>query len=87
MPTVRRLGPQVAGLWVHELITRQPSTLGSTARILNTESISWVLIYTIDQDVDGARRLLLQLVSTGATKDGGSHGRQPGGLSSSYGAL
>jgi hypothetical protein len=66
MPKVRRPGPLVAGLRVHELITRQPSALGSTAWILNTETVSQVLIYTVDQDVDDARWLLLQLVSVGA---------------------
>jgi hypothetical protein len=74
MPTVCRPGRQVTGLWVHELITRQPSALGSTARILNTETLSRVLIYTIDRDVDDARWLLLQVISASATRDGGSHG-------------
>jgi hypothetical protein len=53
---VHRPGPRVAGLWVHELITQQPYALGSTAQILNTESVSRVLIYTVDRDVDGQER-------------------------------
>jgi hypothetical protein len=48
--------PTGRGSTVHELITRQPSALGSTARILNIETVSWVLIYTIDQDMDGQER-------------------------------
>jgi hypothetical protein len=53
---VRRPGPRVAGLWVHELITQRPYALGSMAQILNTETVSWVLIYTVDRDVDGQER-------------------------------
>jgi hypothetical protein len=53
MPTVHRPGPRVMGLQFCELITWPPSTLGSTAWILNTETVSQVLIYTVDEDVDG----------------------------------
>jgi hypothetical protein len=87
MSTVHRPGPQVTGLWVHELLTRQPSTLGSMAQILYTGTVSQVLIYTVDWDMYGTRWILLQLVSAYANRDDGSHGRWRGGSSSSYGAL
>jgi hypothetical protein len=56
MPTVRRPGSRVVGLRFRELITRRPFALGSTALILNTETVSRVLIYTVDRDVDGQER-------------------------------
>jgi hypothetical protein len=56
MLTVRRPGPRVVGLRFRELITRRPSALGSTAQILNTETVSQVLLYTVDRDVDSQER-------------------------------